>query len=223
MELPRELRRSAPAALLLDFDGVILDSVRVKLGGFMKIYENEDPAKLQQIREHQRSHGGVTRRVKFRHFETQVFGREASDEKIEGLSQTFTRLVQEGVLECPFIPGAQELLDRTLGRAAMHLVSGTPDEDLKDIVERRGLSRYFASVQGAPIAKRDAFAGIVRDYGYAPGRLLAIGDAMTEHDAAVALGIPFLGVTYDSEFAMFPPGVPCVRTLEGLADALGYR
>jgi phosphoglycolate phosphatase-like HAD superfamily hydrolase len=130
--------------------------------------------------------------------------------------------VHEAVLECPFVPGAQEFLERAHGCAAMHLISGTPDEELKDIVERRGLSRYFVSVHGAPMSKSDAFRAIVRDRGYVPARVLAIGDAMTECDAAAALGIPFLGVTYDSEFAMFPPTVPSVRTLEGLADALGY-
>jgi len=221
-QLPPELRNSRPAALLLDFDGVILDSVGIKVDAFLKLYAHEDPDKRQKILEHQRLHGGVTRRVKFRYFETHLFGRDGSDETVERLAAEYARLVHEAVLACPFIPGAQEFLDGAHRRADMHVVSGTPDEELKDIVERRGLARYFVSVHGAPTTKSDAFRAILRGYGYDPERVLAIGDAMTECEAAAMLGIPFLGITYDSDFAVFPPTVPCTRTLEGLADALGY-
>jgi beta-phosphoglucomutase-like phosphatase (HAD superfamily) len=221
--LPADLRDSRPAAFLLDFDGVILDSVRIKIDAYLKIYEHEDPSKRATILEHQRVHGGVTRRVKFRYFERHLFGRAGTDEDVERLSATYTRLVHEAVLTCAFIPGAQAFLERVHGRAAMHVVSGTPDEELKDIVERRGLARYFVSVHGAPQTKIDAFRELLQSRGYDPARALAIGDAMTECEAAAMLGIPFLGVTHDTEFAVFPPTVPCVPTLEGLAEALGFR
>ena len=51
-----------PAAIILDFDGVIVASVALKVQAFLTVYENEDAAKLQQILDYQREHGGVTSR-----------------------------------------------------------------------------------------------------------------------------------------------------------------
>jgi len=220
--LPPELSGLQPVALLLDFDGVILDSVGIKIAAYLQIYVNEDPEKLKVILEHQRTHGGVTRRVKFRYFETEVFGRVIDDEGIETLSAAYTRLVHEAVLTCPFIPGARELLDCVRGKAAMHVISGTPLEELQDVVNGRGLAPYFASLHGAPVTKLDAFREILSTRGYAPHRILAIGDALTELEAANTLGIPFLGVTPIGEPPTFPYGVPVVPSLEGLVEALGF-
>jgi phosphoglycolate phosphatase-like HAD superfamily hydrolase len=105
----------------------------------------------------------------------------------------------------------------------MHVISGTPQEELQDVVEVRGLAPYFASLHGAPVTKLDAFREILGARGYAPDRTLAIGDAVTELQAATSLGIPFLGVTPLGEPPTFPSGVPIVPSLEGLAEALGFK
>lgn len=220
--LPPDLVDSRPVALLLDFDGVIVDSIGIKVDAYLQIYADEAPEKLQAVFEHQRAHGGLTRRVKFRYFESEVFGRRVTDESIEALSVEYTRRVHEAVLACPYIAGARELLERAHGRAAMHVISGTPQEELADIVVRRDLAHYFESLHGAPATKLDAFRGILADRGYPPQRVLAIGDAVTELDAARSLGIPFLGVCKPEERSTFPPDVPVVPSLEGVGEALGF-
>jgi phosphoglycolate phosphatase len=211
-----------PAALFLDFDGVIVESVRLKIDAFLRIYAGEHPEKLAAILEHQRTHGGVTRRLKFRHFERHVFGREVDDDRIEQLSREYTRLVHDAVLACPFVAGAPEFLDRMHGHANLHVISGTPLDELSDIARRRNLAGYFASLHGAPETKPEAFARILSAFDYQPREVLAVGDATTECDAAAALGIPFLAVVPVGEPNPFPPGLPTVPTLEGLAERLGF-
>jgi phosphoglycolate phosphatase len=211
----------APAALLLDFDGVILESVELKIQAYLKIYENEAPGKLAQVLEYQSLHGGITRRVKFRHFEQQLFGRSGDSAEIERLSADFTRLVHDAVLACPFVPGAEKFLRSAHDQVDLHVVSGTPVEELVDIIQRRGLSVYFKSVQGAPATKPEAFARILMQNGYEPACTLAVGDATTEYLAATGLGIPFLGVVPDGEPNPFPAHVPVVPSLETLDQLVG--
>jgi phosphoglycolate phosphatase len=220
--LPDGLMGLRPSALLLDFDGVIVDSVALKTDAFRKIYARESPEKLAAMLDYQRSHGGVTRRLKFRYFESELFGRPVSDEGIEALSAAYTRLVHDAVLACPLIPGALAFLESALGKSTLHVVSGTPQEELEDIVRRRDLRRYFSSLHGAPVTKLGAFREIVNTGGHAPQRVLAIGDATTEYDAAITLGIPFLGVLPPNEPSPFPADVPVVRSLEMLGEALGF-
>ena len=64
-----------PAAILFDFDGVIVDSARLKTQAYAKIYADEDPAKVAQAMRHQQLNGGITRRATIAHFERSFFGR----------------------------------------------------------------------------------------------------------------------------------------------------
>lgn len=211
-----------PVAVLLDFDGVIVQSVHLKTNAFLQIYADEDPTKLAALLAYQRAHGGVTRRVKFRYFEERIFRRAADDARIEELSRRYTSLVHDAVLACPLVEGAAEFLSIVYGRTHLHVVSGTPAEELADIVLRRGLTPYFASVRGAPESKPEVFRNIVCRGRYAPGEVLAIGDATTECEAAAALGIPFLGIVPEGEMNPFPPAISIVPTLQGLAEGLGF-
>ena len=219
--LPPKMRLSRPELLLLDFDGVIVDSVAIKVDAYLRVYAGEPPEKLQAVLDYQRSHAGETRRLKFRHFEAELFRRPVTDEAIEALSREYTRLTYDAVLGCALIPGAREFLEAVHRTASLHIVSGTPLEELTDIVRRRGLSRYFASLHGAPATKPEAFRNILAATAVSPDRTLAIGDGTTEYDAAAALGIPFLGIVPLAERSPFPTGVPVIASLEGLGRALG--
>ncbi len=212
-----------PVAVLLDFDGVIVQSVQLKADAFLRIYTDEDPAKLAALLAYQSTHGGVTRRVKFQYFEERIFGRPADDARIEELSRRYTELVHDSVLACPLVEGAAAFLSIVYGQADMHVVSGTPVEELTDIVRQRQLRHYFASLHGAPQTKPEAFLRIVSRGAYPPHEVLAIGDASTEYDAAAALGIPFLGIVAAGEPNLFPPAVPTLPTLVSLAERLGFR
>ena len=50
---------------------------------------------------------------------------------------------------------------------------------------------------------------------------LAIGDALTECEAALSLGIAFLGITPPNHDAGFPPEVPQLRDLGEVLPMLG--
>jgi phosphoglycolate phosphatase len=210
-----------PAALLLDFDGVIVDSVALKTQAFLDIYHDATAVQIGRILAHQRAHGGVTRRLKFDWFEREVFGRRPTAEDLDRLAADYAARVYEGVLGCGLIPGARDFLEAVHARCDLHVVSGTPQGELADIVARRGLARYFRSVTGAPMTKLEAFASIVAANGYDTSRVVAIGDATTEFDAANALGIAFLGIA-PAHANPFPAPVAVIPTMEPAATTLGF-
>jgi phosphoglycolate phosphatase-like HAD superfamily hydrolase len=212
-----------PVALLMDFDGVILDSMKIKTQAFLTVYERESPSRLAQVLAYQRLHGGVTRRAKFAHFEQAIFGRPADGDAIERLAAAYRELIYEAVVACPFVRGAEDFLELAQDRIALHVISGTPRDELLEIIERRGLSSYFHSIAGAPTTKRDAFETILKENQLIAGETTAIGDATTEYWAADELGIPFIGVVPDGEPNPFPTNVPAIRSLEQLPALLGIR
>jgi phosphoglycolate phosphatase-like HAD superfamily hydrolase len=215
MSLPRP-----PVAIIFDFDGVILDSTPLKSDAYVELHRGEAPEKLAELRRHETIHGGVTRRVKLAHYEKHLFGRSGDAESVERLAKRYSEIVFDAVMSCPFIPGAEDLLAKAHGRIDMHLVSGTPYDELKTIVDRRGLSKYFQTVQGAPTMKPEAFAKILAEGRYNPAQTLAIGDSITECVVAGELGIPFLGIGTHEE-RHFPADAIALPTLVGTDRLIG--
>jgi phosphoglycolate phosphatase len=210
-----------PRGIIFDFDGVILDSAQIKIDAYVTIYADEDSAKVSELVRHAHVHGGTTRRVKFAAYERELFGRSGDAESVERLCRHYSKLVYDAVLKCRFIDGAQSLLAAAAGRVDMHVVSGTPEEELRAIIEARGLAPFFKSTWGAPVTKPEAFADILQRNGYPAAGVVAIGDSMTEFWAAEELGIPFLGIVADGSEAQFPDGVATRPSLEGAATLLG--
>lgn len=210
----------SPKVIIFDFDGVILDSADIKLRAYTTVYKDEESAKLKKLVEHAQLHGGVTRRIKFEYYERELFGRPGDAKTVDALCRRYSEIVFDAVMKCPFIEGAQQLLERADGKVAMHVVSGTPQDELGRIVEARGLAHFFRSVRGAPAKKRDAFDAITRDEGYERSRVLAVGDSMTEYEAARDVGIAFLGVIPAGIDNPYPANVLVLPTLRNVETVL---
>lgn len=207
-------------ALLLDFDGVILQSAALKTQAFAEVYSGAEPARLAAIVDYVERNGGVTRTDKFAHIERAFFGRAGGEDDVARLAAKFRALVFDAVVASPFVPGAERLLELAHTAMDLHLVSGTPHDELVQIVARRGLDRWFRSVRGAPPHKRIVFERILLERGYAPREVLAVGDALTECEAASELGIPFVGIVASGAPNRFPRHLPIVPTLEPLPELL---
>ncbi|TGV69838.1 HAD family hydrolase, partial [Mesorhizobium sp. M00.F.Ca.ET.149.01.1.1] len=155
--MPRQpLLRSRPAAIIFDFDGVILDSAEIKAEAFAEIYSGYGQQWREPILSYQRLHGGISRREKFDHFDKQIVGSAPTVERLALLSKRFSEIVFEKILAAPFIPGARELLEKATGRSRLFVVSGTPQQELVEVIGQRALDHYFELVIGAPTQKLEA-------------------------------------------------------------------
>src|SRR5262249_20973666 len=130
--------------------------------------------------------------------------------------------VAEEMRSCPMVAGASEIFEVLAGRVPMAVVSGTPVDELKSIVEQRNLGRYFAEVRGSPPGKAAIIAELVRKYGWMPNRMIMIGDSMTDYEAARATGLGFVG-RRSKENGGFPSGTVTLPDLTNLLSTVaGY-
>lgn len=111
-------------------------------------------------------------------------------------------------MAAPFIDGALTTLQQ-LQRAQVpcFVVSGTPVEEMRDIVERKGLSPYFSEVHGSPQMKGVIVGDILARHQFAPHRCLFIGDALADYQAAQSTGLHFLGIVPQGQVSRFPAGI----------------
>jgi phosphoglycolate phosphatase-like HAD superfamily hydrolase len=201
-------------AAVFDFDGVVLESVEIKTIAFRRLFE--DHPEGERIVPYHRANGGISRFRKFQWFYEEVRGEQLSEAESARLGARFSELVLDEVRRCAFVPGARELLERLAPRLPLFVASGTPEDELRGIVEHRGLDGLFAGVYGTPPTKAEILHRIMAERDLAPSELVFVGDAMSDFSGAAGAGVPFVGRVYEGEPSPFPEGTFTVRDLAEL-------
>lgn len=201
-------------ACALDFDGVVLESVGVKLEAFRKLFSTY-PNSAEIVR-YLEANNGLDRYTKFRRIWTEMLGRDYTPAVETKLDGDFSAMVLEAVLACPFVPGAEDFL-RAPG-LPLFVVSAMPLRELEIIVARRGLASRFKALYGSPGKKADQLRDILSREGLKPDELLFVGDAENDRKAAREAGVPFVGRRNAEEFAAPLPEL--LNDLRGLPAAI---
>lgn len=179
-------------AVVFDFDGVILESANVKTEAFCNLYADHGTEVVARVRAHHMENLGISRFKKFAWISQNIFGKALADDQSVELGRRFSELALAGVLAAPFVPGARDALHALAGKYQLAVASGTPQDELALIVERRELGHLFGEVHGTPAEK----PAILRDFMarklLAHDEVVFVGDGMSDYEAAVAAEVPFL-------------------------------
>lgn len=178
-------------ALIFDFDGVIIDSVDIKTKAFRKLFA-QYPDKVDCITDYHMHNMGVSRFVKFRHIYSNILNLSLSKDEELKLGEKFSELVLEEVLLTGFVSGALEFLKHYHKKYLMYIASGTPQQELDLIIEKRGLRGYFSKIYGSPLTKKEIVMDILSQNILRPKEVVFIGDAETDIRAAQDTGVNFI-------------------------------
>jgi len=181
-------------AFVFDFDGVLADSVEVKTEAFRQLYLMHGEAVANEVVRYHRENGGMPRAEKFVYYQTELLGVPPTEEELEHLSQKFSELVVDAVVNVLEIPGGLVFLQEWHGRIPMYIDSASPDKELDEIVLRRGLVPYFDGVFGSDRTKVENLRKILDTGGYNPEKVLFFGDALSDYSAAKKCGTKFMGI-----------------------------
>lgn len=202
-------------AIFFDFDGVILDSIHVKTQAFATMFRQYGPEIERAVVDYHLNNGGVSRYKKFEYYYTQLLNKPIDKETLDALSKEFESLTLQGVLSASFISGALQSLQELKKRSIpAFVVSGTPDDEIKFVVKKRGLSSYFREVHGSPNTKDQIILDIGKRHRYDLSKCLFIGDAMTDYEAAQNTGTYFLGIVQKGHYSPFPSGTWVMQELK---------
>ncbi len=199
-------------AIVFDFDGVILESVDIKTRAFEGLFKAY-PEHVHNIVQFHLANGGMSRFDKFKYFYREFLNKPLSERELEQLGNRFSELVFEAILRCPFVAGAREFLEKYSARYDLFVASGTPQEEMRTIVVRRGIEQFFQGVYGSPNSKGEIIQSIIERHQYRPSGVVFIGDAMTDYQGALEASTPFIGRVPSGAANPFPDdGVLCVVT-----------
>lgn len=208
-------------ALFFDFDGVLVESAEIKTQAFRALYASYGEDVIAEVVAHHGEHEGISRVEKIRYCHKEFLGQDLSDAALKMLTSQYSAMVFDAVVECPGVSGAIDLLQKNLGTRKMFVVSGTPQTELRDIVQLRGMTHFFEAVCGSPRRKEPIVDELLAQYDLAADKSLFIGDAMTDYRAAEATGLDFIGRVRKGNDSPFPEGTVIVSDLTELGQQEG--
>ena len=203
MNDPGSITVSSLKAVILDFDGVILESNHLKGEAFGQLF-SEYPSQVSNIVQLHKFHGGMSRYEKFRIIYRDFLQKDLGEDEMNRLDKEFRELVQDGIMACIFVPGAFEFLNKYHHHFDLFIASGTPEEELREVVRRRNMSQLFSGIYGAPDRKGKIMEQIMRLNGWQPEQMLFVGDAIDDYSAAQETRVPFIGRVPRGEGNPFP-------------------
>lgn len=182
-------------AIIFDFDGVILESANIKTESFKEMVSDYPESIANEFVEYHRQHMGISRFVKFRYFFEQILKEDYTKQKEEEWGERFRQITLNKVLNCPFVPGAEEFLKKHYEKKDLFLfvASGTPMQELKEEIVKRGLEQYFEGYYGTPDTKVQITNKILKQYKIEPDEAIFVGDASADMQAAKSTGLCFVG------------------------------
>lgn len=204
--------------LILDFDGVVIESNDVKTQAFEKVF-SQFPRYKDTMMQFHYGNVSVSRIEKFNYLAA-LMGRVEDAKFKANLAANFSQFVLEGILTVPLVKGIERFLKIVKGRLPVYLASVTPANELNYILKNRSLIHWFNGVYGCPPwTKENAIRDILSRNTALPENALLIGDSAGDQEAALKTAVQFIARDSGLKFEETPALL--FSDLDEIADYLG--
>lgn len=185
-------------AILWDFDGVLINSNHVRNLGFELVLEHFPKHQLAELMSYHKLNGGLSRYAKFRYFFEVIRSEPISDQQVLELAQRFSKIMMKNLCdESLLIEETLSFVKRKARELDMFIVSGSDQNELRELCKYFNLSEYFKGIFGSPVTKNELVANILQEYKFRADRCLLIGDSINDYNAARVNGLQFMAYNND--------------------------
>jgi phosphoglycolate phosphatase-like HAD superfamily hydrolase len=183
-----------PDFVFLDFDGVIMDSMTLKLDSYCYAFDGMGFDR-EAIRKLQLASAGLSRQKTIPLIYEALAGTAMPESLYAQALAHFSAHDDASRSRLELKAGAPEFLEaaRTAG-IPVAIITGTPQEVIEKTVAYFRLEPYFTRVCGTPGSKAAHLERMLGEFSLKAERCLFAGDAIKDQEAAMAVGMPFAGV-----------------------------
>lgn len=179
--------------VIFDFDGVLAETNEIRFQGFTELFRDLPDDVMTRFMDFVRANGGLSRYAKIRHLYENILLRPTSGNEVDELARRYSEIVMKKVIEARPVEGSLEFLAEHGGEFELAVVSGSDQEELRQVCEARGIDRYFRAILGSPKEKGENLAELLAGRGWEKRASVYVGDSRNDYDAAVEAGIDFIG------------------------------
>ena len=177
--------------LILDFDGVIKESVEVKDDAYVSIFENIENNIKVKISKHHLGNGGVSRYEKVPLY-LGWSGLRVDKKTISHYLDKFSNAVFRGVINSAWVKGFPEFIVHATKSVPVYIATATPTEEMNRILKELKSERLFKGVYGAPESKSKIIDKIIFKEACLPSDVLFIGDSLSDYAASDTCTVDFI-------------------------------
>ena len=179
-------------AIIFDYDGVIAESLDIKTEAFKTIFKPFGKNIVEKVSAHHISNGGISRFEKFKLYYNKYLGKQIDDQTIIELSFEFSKLVVQKVIDAPYVDGALNFIKKNHKYFDLYISTGTPENEIKEILYKKNINNYFKTVYGSPETKINHVKKIINQKKYNKSEVIFIGDAESDIKAAMKNSIKII-------------------------------
>ena len=180
--------------ILFDFDGVILDSMKIRTDGFREIFSSFQKKDVDLLVDFHNKNGGLSRYVKIEYFFKRILNEDINAQKINEIAARFSEIMRYKLIDKSLlIEPTINFIYKNYKAFNFHIVSGSDQDELRFLCDKLKLREYFISIFGSPTVKDDLVANIIKSHKYKKSETIIIGDSINDFNSAEKNKIKFFG------------------------------
>tara|TARA_Y100000816_G_C26081498_1_gene570042 strand:- start:362 stop:1009 length:648 start_codon:yes stop_codon:yes gene_type:complete len=189
--------------VIFDFDGVIVESNKVKSDAFYSLYVKYGKEIAEKVKNHHENNEGLSRFDKIKLYHKKFLNKDVSDKELTHLLSVFSKLVFKRVCDSNFVPGIVEFLPKLKKKYKLFISTGTPTIEINRILKKKKINDYFKRVYGSPDNKEYHIQKIISEFDYEPSQLLFFGDSYLDYKAAKTCELYFILRLHNKNIKLF--------------------
>jgi phosphoglycolate phosphatase-like HAD superfamily hydrolase len=182
-----------------DCDGVILNSNSIKGDAFFKVATEYSPEFAQEATQYYKNTAGTPRIDKIHYFFQELLKQDKDDKKVDQFLAKFNAISLENLFNCEKIKGVESYLN-TIDSNTSYVVSGAPQDELREILTKQTLANNFKEILGSPTLKHTNVKNLIDKFSIDTSKSVFFGDSKVDYESAAMFNIDFIFVAEKTEF-----------------------
>ena len=158
-------------AIVLDCDGVLLDTNNLKSQAFRKSLKLYPEQTINAFISYHEKNNGISRLKKLENF----FGETISKKDTNEILSSYNKLCEKLYLNCKTSKGYKYFIQSFFKKKKLFVLSGSDENELKEAFQKREFSNFFEGIYGAPQKKTDVLNFLSKNH-----KIIFLGDS--SHD-----------------------------------------
>ena len=174
--------------IIFDFDGVILNSHKIKTNAFYEIFKSFGINVALKAKRFHEKNIGKSRYFKFKFILKNLLNKKITKKEIIKLDQNFDAFVEKKIRRMKPSKNLLKFLKSEKKNHNFYISTGTPQNKIIKILKDKKLFFFFKKIYGSPRSKVDHINEIKKKY----KSIIFIGDSFEDYKASVDTKIDFI-------------------------------